>query len=98
MVDCQYPLYAQLWFWLIVIGILFLAIGLIVWDSRSRLVETWWIWVLIVGGAILFVLGLVLAIWQWWSKNRDMEAPDEEMASLVRHHRIVQHETIHQEI
>lgn len=70
MADCEYPIYTNLWFWLIVIGILFLAIGLIVWDVRSRIPEPWWVWVLIIGGAILFIIGLGMAIWRWWSRDR----------------------------
>jgi len=68
MADCEYPIYSNLWFWLIAIGFLFLAIGLIIWDVRARSKQIWWVWALIFGGLFLFIAGLGLAIWQWWSQ------------------------------
>lgn len=64
---CNYPIYTQLWFWLVALGILFLAIGLILWDTLVRVNQPWWIWALMVGGGILLAIGLFLAIWRWWS-------------------------------
>lgn len=81
MEDCTYPIYSNLWFWMIALGILFLAIGLIVWDVRVNLSESWWVWFLIIGGAILLIIGLVLAIWQWWRQDGlDVDLFDEEPA------------------
>ena len=66
MTDCEYPIYSNLWFWLIAIGFLFLTIGLIIWDVRVQSEQIWWVWALILGGLFLLISGLGLAIWQWW--------------------------------
>lgn len=79
MVACAYPIYTNLWFWLLAIGLLFFAIGVIIWDVRSQLANTWWVWLLIAGGALLFILGLILAIYNWWRR----EAMTTAMATLT---------------
>jgi glucan phosphoethanolaminetransferase (alkaline phosphatase superfamily) len=79
MPTCVYPVYTHLWFWLIALGVLFLAIGLIVWDVQSRLNQTWWVWLLIIGGAILLLIGIFLAFWTWWSNQ-----PTPEMV-MIQH-------------
>lgn len=77
MIGCAYPIYTNLWFWLIAVGILLFAIGLIIWDVRVNLDQTWWVWVLIVGGGILLLIGLILAIWQWWNQDGDSATLDD---------------------
>jgi hypothetical protein len=66
MTDYEYPIYSNLWFWLIVIGFLFLTIGLIIWDVRAQFKQIWWVWALIFGGLFLLIAGLVIAIWPCW--------------------------------
>ena len=79
MADCEYPVYSNLWFWLIALGILFLAIGLIIWDVRAQLAESWWVWTLIFGGALLLIIGIIIAVWQWWRQDGlDVDLFDEE--------------------
>lgn len=78
MVDCEYPIYTNLWFWLIAIGILLFAIGLIIWDVRVNLDQTWWVWVLIIGGGLLLLIGLILAIWKWWSQDGNSMTLDDD--------------------
>lgn len=68
----ELPIYTNIWFWMIVIGILFLAIGFVLWTKRDRIPETWWLWVLILAGVILLVIGLFLAFWQGWRSDDEM--------------------------
>lgn len=95
MTDCAYPIYSNLWFWMITIGILFLAIGLIIWDVRAQLSESWWVWVLIIAGLILLTIGIFLAVWQWWRQDSlDTELYDvEPMTSCPNPKRAVKQTT-----
>ena len=79
MPACEYPVYTSLWFWLLAIGLLFFAIGVVIWDVRSQLANTWWVWALIIGGAALFIIGLIIAIYTWWRR----EAITKTMATLA---------------
>lgn len=74
------PVYTQLWFWFIGLGILFLGIGFVAWDVQSSLSSNWWVWVLIGLGAFLFFIGLIFALWEW-SHN---ESYDDEMEMMFR--------------
>lgn len=71
--SCIYPVYTHLWFWMIAIGALFLAIGLVLWDVLLNMNQPWWIWGLIILGGILLLLGIFLAIWKWWAADRTTE-------------------------
>lgn len=64
--SCRYPIYTYVWFWLIAIGLLFVTIGFIIWDVRSKLSQTWWVWALLIGGGLLLLVGLIIALWSWY--------------------------------
>ena len=69
MQTCEQPIYTQLWFWLLAIGFLFFAIGLIILDVSANLSSTGWVWALIIVGIIFLFAGFFLAIWQWWNNE-----------------------------
>ena len=77
------PVYTQVWFWLLAIGILIFSIGLIIYDVRSTLDNTWWVLVMIIGGAILMVAGFLLAIWEWWSREHGVRLDLFPMESMT---------------
>lgn len=77
------PVYTQAWFWFLAVGILIFSIGVIIYDVRSTLDNTWWVLVMIIGGTILMVTGFLLAIFEWWSRENGVKLDLFPMESIA---------------
>lgn len=70
-----YDVFEEIWFWIIVIGIILLVIALILWLINTTI--DWWFWILIGLGILLIVIGM---IWGIWEHHRDEK---EEFQTLL---------------
>lgn len=71
MNGCVYPVYAYYWFWLLALGVLFIIIGFIIWNSINPNNTPVWVWVVLFGGFVLAILGFILFIWQWFIQSNN---------------------------
>ena len=57
------PLYEEWWFWIIIIGVLFIIIAFVLWAFFQSL--RWWFWFLLILGIVIAIIGIV-----WWYIDR----------------------------
>jgi len=57
--------YAELWFWLFIVGIILFAIGAAFFDydrNKSGNDTPWWIWAVLILGMLFLIVGLIVYV------------------------------------
>jgi MFS family permease len=61
----QKSILSTFWFWLLIIGLLLILIALLIGGGMKKI--TGWVWAIFIIGAVLAVLGIIFAIYEWFA-------------------------------
>lgn len=75
----QKSILSTFWFWLLIIGLLLILTALLIGGGMKKI--TGWVWVIFIIGAVLAVLGIIFAIYEWFSIQNCVEKVVEQSCS-----------------
>ena len=76
--------YTEIWFWFIIVAIILLVVALILWFTIQNEDYRWWIWVFLIGGFALLIIGIIWGAVSW--KSPSVASALEDTKHVVHHH------------